>query len=254
MMRLPLPALSLLLLALPARASGDDYNAWFTHFYQTQDVTQFEGYWNMVVRDGLLENKNTIPPVLGFSSRVLHRYPELLKGRLDNPAGFPEAQRPLVCTLLWLSDTKEARAILKASGNAQYASKAPPGISGWKISAPGDLDLCWGWYFATGDVAALDSIIAALDLGKYAGALKRYPTSQKTDADRQAALADAIFGAAMWSLNANGRDNRDVAKHIAILFLSDKTPKDRKLWLGPLFAVTSANIPKQEFEDDKAGR
>jgi hypothetical protein len=253
-MRATLLALSLLLLALPAVAADADYNGWVTHFYQTRDVGQFDGYWKMVVRDGLLEKKNAIPPVVGFTSQVLHRYPELLKGRFENLSSFPEAQRPELVTILWLSDTAGARAILDASGERQYASKPPPGIAGWRIKSGGDLDLCWGWFFATGDVAALDSIIAALDLGKYSGALKAYATSQKTEEDRQAAINDAIFGAALWSLGVNGRDNHDIAKHIAILFFRDQTPKDRKVWLGVLFAQTSANIPTKELEDDKAGR
>ena len=67
-------------------------------------------------------------------------------------------------------------------------------------------------------------------------------------------MNDAIFSAALWSLTANGRENHDIAKHIDILFFKDQTPKDRKIWLGVLFAQTSSNIPRQEFEDDKAGR
>jgi len=182
------------------------------------------------------------------------RVPSLIKGRLDNPYKFPEAQRQVVFTMLWLSDTKEARAMLNSFGNRQYATMAPPGIAGWKIKAAGDLDLCWGWYFATGDVAALDSIVSALDLGPYAGALKRFPTSQKTEEDRQAAMKDAIFSLAMWSLGENARDNHDVAKHIAVLYYRDQTPTERRRWLGALFAETSANISSQELEDDKAGR
>ncbi len=247
-------ALSAVLLAGPIRAAGDDYNAWQQNFYRTQDIGQFDGFWNMVVDQRLLEKKNAVPPIEGFTSRVLHRYPSLIRGRLDRLSEYPEDQREIIQRILWLSDTTEARSVLNSGGDRAYVGRPPPGIAGWKIQTGGDLDFCWGWFFATGDTAALDSIISALDLGKDAGALKRFPTSAKTDADRQAALNDAIFGAAMWSLGSIGRTNHDVAKHIAILFFSEKTPKDRKLWLGPLFVKTSPDIPRQELEDDRAGR
>lgn len=230
------------------RAADVDYNAWQQNFYRTQDIGQFEGYWNMVVSQRLLEKKNALPPIEGFVSQVLHRYPSMIRGRFDNLSEYPEDQREIIQRILWLSDTKEARSI------GAYAGNAPPGIAGWKIQTGGDLDFCWGWFFATGDTAALDAIISALDLGKDAGALKKFPTSAQTDADRQAAMNDAIFEAAMWSLTSIGRTNHDVAKHIAIVFFSEKTPKDRKIFLGPLFVKTSSDIPRQELQDDQAGR
>jgi hypothetical protein len=253
-MKVALLALSAVLLAGHLRASDDDHNEWIQHFYQTQDIGQFDGYWNMVVAQRLLETKNAIPAIEGFTCRVLHTYPSLIKGRFDGLSEYPEDQREIIQRILWLSDTKEARAALGSGRDNAYAGKSPPGIAGWKIQGGGDLDFCWGWFFATGDTAALDSIISALDLGKDAGALKKYPSSAKTDADKQAAMNDAVFEAALWSLGSIGRSNHDVAKHIAILFFSEKTPKDRKIWLGTLFVKTSPNIPRQELEDDKAGR
>ena len=144
--------------------------------------------------------------------------------------------------------------MLNSFGNRQYATMAPPGIAGWKIKAAGDLDLCWGWYFATGDTAALDPIIGTLDLGKDAGALKRYASSRKTAADKQAAMNDAIFGAALWSLGANGREDPRVAKHIRICCFAADTPEPRKMWLGVVMTKASPDVPAAEIEANKTGR
>lgn len=249
----PIGLLAFLIGASVALADTD-YNDWIKHFYQTQDVAQFDGYWQMVVKDKMLLNRNQVNPVIGFSSQVLHRHPSLIKGHIDNLASFPEAERESVIKLLWLSDTEEAREILRRSGAVEFAQKAPPPIGAWKIGSGQDLDLCWGSFFATGDTAALDPIISALDFGQYAGALKRYKAGPGTEEDRQAAIKDAIFGAAMWSLGVNGREDHRIAKHIGILFFDPQTPKPRKIWLGTLFAEVSPNIPRQELEDDKAGR
>lgn len=234
--------------------AATDYNTWVKHFYQTQDVSSFDGYWQMVLHAKMLENRNQVNPVLGFASQVFHGYPSLIRGRIDDPASFPEAERGAVLKLLWLSNTEEAREVLRRAGAENLAQKAVPLISTWKIDGGQDLDLCWGWFFATGDTAALDPIISTLDLGQYAGALKRYKSSAHTDEDKQAAMKDAIFGVAMWSLGANGADDSRIAKHIRILFFDPQTPKSRKMWLGILFAKVSPDISKHELEDNKAGR
>lgn len=234
--------------------AATDYNAWVKHFYQTQDVTSFDGYWQMVLNGKMLENRNQVNPVIGFSSQVFHSHPSLIKGRIDDPSSFPEAERESVLKLLWLSNTEETREILQKAGSEELSRKPVPSIGAWKIVTGQDLDLCWGWFFATGDTAALDPIVSALDLGQYAGALKKYKTSQHTDEDRQAAMKDAIFGAAMWSLGANGSEDPRIAKRIRILFFDPQTPKARKAWLGVLFAKVSPNISKQELKDNQAGR
>jgi hypothetical protein len=252
-MKLSLLALIALLLAGPMRAADDPYSPWMKHFYANQDVGPFDGFWKMVVKDRILENKNAAPPVMGFVGQVLHRHPDLIKGRLDDPRSFPPNERVVLLTLLWLSDTPEARAVLERSNSAEFLAHAPPPASARDIKTGGDLDFCWGSYFATGDTAALDPIIATLDLGQYAGALKRYPTSKKTEEDKAAAMKDAIFGAAMWSLIANGSDDPRIAKHIRIALFDSKTPKPRAVWLGVLFARTSPDVSPEELAANKAG-
>jgi hypothetical protein len=253
-MKRVLLALLAAVLAGPARAATDPQNEWIKHYYQTQDVGHFDAFWQSVVKNQLLENKNAIAPTVGFASQVIHRHPELIKGRLDNLAAFPEKQRDAVVKLLWLSDTDQGRAILQQSGAAGLAATTPPAIGQWEIKGGGDLDLCWGWYFATGNTAALDSIISALDYAQYAGALKRYPNSEHTEADRAAAIKDAIFSAALWSLAANGREDPLIAKHIRIEFYSPATPSARKVWLGVIFAKASPNVSQHELEENQAGR
>jgi len=83
--------------------------------------------------------------MLGFISQVLHKYPALIKGRLDAPEKFPEAQRNIAFMLLWLSDTQEGKAILNQNGKTDFAIKPPPSIATWKVKDAGDLDYCWGY-------------------------------------------------------------------------------------------------------------
>ena len=212
-------------------APADPENVWFKSFYKTDAVDQFDGFWKKVVAEKRFENKNAIGPILGFASQVLHRHPELLKGRLDDPKSLPGSQFEQTLTLLWLSDTPEAREILSRCGHAEYLARTPPPIGATQVKAAQDLDFCWGWFFATGDPAALDPIVATLDFGEYAGALKKYSASKKTEADKQAAYQDAIFSAALWSLGANGREDQKITAHLEEVLANPQTSKSRGLWL-----------------------
>jgi tetratricopeptide (TPR) repeat protein len=248
----------LLLLALISGvlhgASADNENAWLKRFYKTDAVDQFDGFWKKVVAEKHLENKNTVGPILGFASQVLHRHPELLKGRFDDPKSLPEAQLEQTLTLLWLSDTPQAREILGRCGHADYAARTPPPIGSTHVKEAQDLDFCWGWFFATGDPAALDPIVAALDFGEYAGALKKYAASKKTDADKDAAFKDAIFGAAMWSLGANGKEDENITAHLEEILANPLTPKSRSIWLAVVLSQLKPDKYKVELTEGSKGQ
>lgn len=218
------------------KITGDDFSEWMMHFSQTQDIGKFDGFWRYTVDEKDLESPGHGAPLKGFFSQVFHKYPSLLKGRLDDLSRFPEAQQQVLIELLWLSDTNEAKAILKANGKGDLASVPVPAVSKRKIHEASDLDFCWGAYFATGDPGTLDPIISTLDLGKYAGALNKYTTSQKTPEDREAAIMDAIFGAAMWSLSSNARKDAGILAYMEKVFADPNMPKSQSIWLGGILS------------------
>ena len=228
-------------------ASADQENAWLKSFYRTDAVDQFDGFWKNVVAKKYFENKNTVGPILGFTCQVLHRHPELLKGRFDDLQSLSAPQFEQILTLLWLSDTPPAREILRQNGHADYVARTPPPIGTTQIKAAQDLDFCWGWFFATGDPTALNPIVAALDFGEYAGALKKFSTSKKTDADKEAAYKDAIFGAALWSLGANGKEDEKITAHLEEIFANPLTPKSRSMWLAVVLSQLKPDKYKVEL-------
>jgi len=243
----------LLLLALISGvlhgASADEENTWLKSFYKTDAVDQFDGFWKKVVAEKRLENPNAVGPLLGFASQVLHRHPELLKGRFDDLKSLPAPQFEQTLTLLWLSDTREAREILSLYDHADYLARTPTPIGATQVKAAQDLDFCWGWFFATGDTAALDPIVATLDLGEYAGALKKYSASKKTAADKEAAYKDAIFGAAMWSLGANAKEDEKITAHLEEIFVNPQTSKSRGLWLAVILSQLKPDKYKVELSE-----
>lgn len=247
-MRTPI-ALCLALCCCLLRATPEEEESrWMKSFYRTDATAPFAAFWKKTVDERRLENENAIAPTVSFVSQVLRRHPELLKGRLDDLPNAPGAQLPHLLDILWLSDTPEAREILRTSGHAEYLERKPSAIGVTKIEKAADLDFCWGWYFATGDTAALDPIVSTLDFGEYSGAAKRYATSKKTEADRIAAYKEAMFGAAMWSLEANGREDVRIVAHLESVFADPKTPQTRGIWLATALSKLRPEKYKLEFE------
>jgi tetratricopeptide (TPR) repeat protein len=221
-----------------ARAPDADehWDGWMKSFYRTRDTAQFSAYWDMLVKQKLLESPETVAPAIGFVSQVIRQTPGLAKGQLDDLEKIPAAERQSVALILWYADTKESRRILKNHQLAEMLAKRPSKISAYPVNTPGDLDFCWGYFFATGDAAALNPIIGALDLGQFLGAMEKYRNGQRSDADKEAALKEAMFGAAMWSLQANGKEDQKVLAHLEKNFHSTQTPDSRKTYLATILS------------------
>lgn len=233
-------------------SAPDQYGKWVRHFHETDDIMLFQGYWQQVLDRKQLEDPNSQNWVIGFSSRVIHHHPSLIKGRMDNLNSFPKAARESVSRLLWLSDTQEGRAILRKDGVTEFRRKALPPIGRAKIDTAQDIDFCWGWFYGSGNPAALDPIVSALDYGKYAGAFFEV-SKQTTEAGRQQAMKnaikDAIFGYALSSLYTSAKEDPVVAEHLRLLLDDPQTPSYRKIWLYSIFRKmsqqTSLPVPKQ---------
>ena len=217
-----------LLVASTGLGSGA-YDDWFNHFYQTHDISKFEGFWNEVVTQKHLENDTAIAPLTGFISQVLHQHPSLLKNRFDDLGEFPEAQRRAVANILWLSSTPEADEILEKNKDKEFLHQPHLPIGAWPIKTASDLDFCWGYYFASGDTDALIPIVTSLDLVQYAGAIKKLNAGHKTEADTANAHKEAIFAAAVWSLGSNAKSDPKVARYLDTAYENSPAPFLRKL-------------------------
>ena len=114
------------------------------------------------------------------------------------------------------------------------------------------LDFYWGVYFATGDASAIRNIVGALELSKDSGAADRYKTSPKTEADKQAALNDAIFQSAMWSLTSNCKQDEKVFAICKDLLTPEKLPDNtQRTFLAVALSKARPDQIKVEIHDGK---
>lgn len=228
MLRLFLPFLLILTAAvrLPAEDVAD-HEAWLRSFYRTRELGPFDAYWTVVMEQGVLEQPGQVEPTIGFVSRILHRNPSLVRTHMVELAAYPLAQREAMARIFAYSDTEEGRARLRAAGRTRLAGQPIGPIARHRIEDATDLDFCWGWFFASGDLSALDPILAALDLASSAGARDRFAAGARTPKDRLAAVRDAIHTAAVRSLTANTRADSFIARHLETVVQDPRTPPVR---------------------------
>lgn len=101
---------------------------------------------------------------------------------------------------------------------------------------PAVLDMLWADFFATGAEIPVRRIVVALNYDKYSGALDRYAKSEKTEQDRNDAILDAVFKAAIWSLESNTRQHPRVGEILDHIYFTEKLTQPEQVWLSAILA------------------
>ncbi len=230
----------LILAAAGHATAADAHEPWLRSFYRTHDLRPFAGYWTEVMEQRVLEQPGQVEPTVGFVSQLLRQNPSLVRTHLVALSAYPLAQREAMARILALSDTPEGRTRLREAGRTALANRTPRPIAQHRIQEATDLDFCWGWFFATGDLSALDPIVASLDLAGFAGGRERYATSGKTANDRIAARNDSLYEAATRSLTANTRADPFIARHLESILRDPRTPPARAAELAEIVRAAKA--------------
>jgi hypothetical protein len=114
-----------------------------------------------------------------------------------------------------------------------------------EIRSGEQLDLLWSEYFATGSVKPIEHFISALDLGSYAGTLEKIKSGELNKEDPvviEAARANAIFNAAMWSLQSNCLQSRLLFHYCIGLYETKELSDMQKSCLGIILNAVSKKL------------
>jgi hypothetical protein len=123
-------------------------------------------------------------------------------------------------------------AFLTVGAQATPPPPIPAGFDIYRepITSAHHLDWLWRDYLINGQLRAIEKITTALKLSEYSGALKKAkeirtsrPLTQK---EKQAALFDAIFSAAMWSLESNAKQHSAVLAELIRIESANRNGQD----------------------------
>jgi hypothetical protein len=211
---------------------AEQSDEWMTFYYKKPSPEEVEARIREFVVKGHLKDQNAQPPIVGFLSEVMAQNPAKVQGWLKSWENLEEESREVLLGAAWMSDTGEARAYFKTIERDEFLKEQAPKILDQEVDNPSALDMLWGCFMATGDVKPIRKIVSAFELSKYAGALKRFRDSKKTEQDKKEAYMDVTFQAAIWSLESNCRQHAKVLEHCEKIHAEADLPELQKKWLG----------------------
>jgi hypothetical protein len=225
--------LSLLVITslLPSVAQEESADRWLMFYHKNPSPEKLSAQVRELANKGVLRDEAAHPPVIAFLSQVMAQNPARVSGWLKEFEDLEEKQRVVLQAAAWYSDTEEARQYFKDKSLDHFLKKKAPKITEMTVDNPSVLDMQWGHFSATGDIAAIRTVISAFSLSKHAGAIERFKSSQKTAKDRSEAMLDATFQAAQWSLHSNCLQHPLVLEHCDTLLAEGRLPEDQQLWL-----------------------
>jgi len=166
MRRLGFAAVFLLAVILPVRAGGvsfDDGNAsrWMTYYYVEKDTTLVGDYLHWLTGTSLLEKGNTEVPMTAFTATLFAENPSLVRGWVTTEP-FEGKAKDLIEQALWQSGHAD---LIEAVFHEMpaYAREKPVPLLERPLKAPGDFDMIWAAFFASGNTAYPARLIDVLD-------------------------------------------------------------------------------------------
>ena len=204
----------IVILELLCPIPGFAFNAslWVQEFYQTQDLKSFESAIAVWRARETLEDADMRQPIVGFLSHLFAKYPQTIEVAIGDVSELTEGERETFGMALHRSGTDSARAALNKLGLKKLlTSPAPSSLAETEIIEASGLDLCWGYFFASGDTEVLRPIVHVLVNGKYASSMDAYRLAREKEDDaaiakhRENAFRFALYEAARWSLAANAK-------------------------------------------------
>ncbi len=192
--------------ALPGGFNSDEsFGKWMTYYYlqpEPERITAAIKYYS----DGALYAKQSSRlPVASFFAALFRKEPALMQKSFDDLSlGATDKSKILFLRSLWLTDTRESRALIDKAGLSWDSDEVKRQVQDIKGAVPLDilkapvsdaahLDMLWASFMATGDILPIKRIISALHLLK----------------DGHGILI-AVGGAAQWSLQSNALMHKKV--------------------------------------------
>jgi hypothetical protein len=175
----------------------DEPERWLTYYYRDPQPDRLTPMIAQLSARGAFTNPTAVPPLVGFMMELFRSHPERLAAWSSELGALPAEDRLYVWWALWNTQMPEALAALEArraadpEGIAQVVAMRPLEPMSDPVMHPAHLDMLWGMFMATGDVAPVERVIDVL----------RDPLPKEGSPERF--QAQMLQGAAQGSLASN---------------------------------------------------
>jgi hypothetical protein len=211
----------------------EDVARFTTHYYIDKDVDRVAGWLKALQQSRLLETHDSASvPITAFLAVVLTENPARV-GDIATAATFTGNTKTAVQRAMWVSGNG-GRIGEFFHETPDFARAKPVRLKKRPIKEPGDLDMMWGAFLASGDAAYVKRIIDVLD--------EKHPLSGEK------ALDEGTRGAAEWSLRSNMVQHELVYRLVCREAKSRKGAVGRKLRKMVTWAKPASSLPNKDGE------
>jgi hypothetical protein len=225
---------------------------WLSHYYEHPTPERFVAEVQALSKAGNLANPKSAALISVFLGRIMAANPSQVGGWLTQLDNLKGGDRQTVLFAAKLSGTKEAQDYLGRQPDGEKYRGKQVDVRALEPNNPTVLDMLWADFFATGEAAPVRRIVVALNYDKYSGALDRYAKSEKTEKDRNDAILDTVFKAAMWSLESNAQQHRRVGEILEQTYFAGGLSQSEQVWLSAILAKVMPE--KYEFTRSETGQ
>lgn len=204
---------------------------WYKYYYLNPNPQKFVEETKKMSKSGVLLNPKTDLAAITFLSQVMAQNPNKIINWLNQLNELTEKEMAPIYKAAWLSNTKEAIRYFERNKITKYKNRRPPNPLDIELKHPAHLDMLWSYFFATGEKQPIRKIVTALNYYKYKGAIDAFKSSKQTSEDRQKAIYEAMYKAAIWSLEANSKQHKKIKKIIEEIYNNSRLTKNERLWL-----------------------
>src|SRR5215475_9864835 len=142
---------------------------WMFFYYKNPQPDKLIENVRAMSKRGQLANVQTAGVIPAFLSQVFAQNPGSIDQWMTSLKDLPQNDLYTLYNALWLSNTKEGRAVLTKAG-LEMPGSAVPDLLTVEVNEPMLIDALWGYFMATGDTRIVRRVISGFNYSKYQGA------------------------------------------------------------------------------------
>ncbi|MFL5728599.1 MAG: hypothetical protein ACJ75J_03835 [Cytophagaceae bacterium] len=185
----------------------DSFSEWFSTYYEKPNPEKALAHYIFYAHSKFSEKESSFLPMFSVILEIFRNNQFLLPQVLESFKKEDDKTKIYLIYLLHYSGIGPQDFFDKLDGGFSEAymsiKDSPLPDPYGEITDASQLDMLWATFLASGSYKPIQKLIQTLDYKKYEGDLDKYKKSQKTDADRQKAVNNAIFNSLTWSMASN---------------------------------------------------
>ncbi len=213
----------------------ETFSEWMSNYYKKQEPEKALPYFIYFSQSELTEREDLMLLTMSFFREIFSNNTFLFTQFPEAYNTADEKTKILMTTLMYNSVDRESfnnYFPAEEMQNLMTDAELPDIYS--EITAPVYLDMLWAEFYACGKQKPILKLIQTLAYSRYKGSIEAFKSSKKKASDKEKALKEGIYQAAVWSLESHFQSDELVRIYANWLMNSDEIDDSVKRQLGAI--------------------